>query len=227
METGAERPGVHPRDLRHDRQAQARRPRPWRLPGPHRRDGPLGVRPARGEDVFWSTADIGWVVGHGYIVYAPLIIGRTTIAYEGALDYPDADAPWAIIEREGVTGVFTSPTAVRLLMRYGEDVRATRTTCHASSGSFCAGEVLNPPAWEWLQQTVFDDRIPVIDHMWQTETGGPIFGNPYGIEMLPIKPGSAGLALPGHRRGDRRRWTAQPLGSARRGSWSSGGRSPA
>jgi acetyl-CoA synthetase len=150
----------------------------------------------RAGETWWSTSDIGWVVGHSYIVYAPLMAGATTLAWEGAIDHPDADNPWSIMEREGVTGVFSSPTAVRLLMRYGEDI-PRRHDLSKLERFFSAGEVLNAPAWEWLQRTVFDDRIAVIDHMWQTETGGPIFGNPYGIEMLPIKPGSAGVALPG------------------------------
>ncbi|HEY7736033.1 MAG TPA: acetate--CoA ligase [Candidatus Limnocylindrales bacterium] len=150
----------------------------------------------RGGETWWSTSDIGWIVGHSYIVYAPLMAGAATIAWEGAIDHPDADSPWSIIEREGVTGVFSSPTAIRLLMRYGEDV-PRRHDLGRLERFFSAGEVLNPPAWEWLQRTVLEDRVPVIDHMWQTETGGPIFGNPYGIEMLPIKPGSAGIALPG------------------------------
>jgi acetyl-CoA synthetase len=150
----------------------------------------------RAGETWWSTSDIGWVVGHSYIVYAPLMAGATSIAWEGALDHPDADSPWSIIEREGVTGVFSSPTAIRLLMRYGEEV-PRRHDISTLERMFSAGEVLNAPAWEWLQRTVFDDRVPVIDHMWQTETGGPIFGNPYGIGLLPIKPGSAGLALPG------------------------------
>ena len=150
----------------------------------------------RAGEIWWSTSDIGWIVGHSYIVYAPLMAGATTIAYEGALDHPDAHAAWSIIEREGVTGLFTSPTAVRLLMRNGEEVARAHDTSTLER-AFCAGEVLNAPAWEWLQKTVFDDRVPVIDHMWQTETGGPIFGNPYGMGMLPIKPGSAGIALPG------------------------------
>jgi acetyl-CoA synthetase len=150
----------------------------------------------RAGETWWSTSDIGWIVGHSYIVYAPLMAGATTIAWEGALDHPDADSPWRIIDRERVTGVFSSPTAVRLLMRYGEEVPRRHDTSSLER-FFSAGEVLNAPAWEWLQRTVFDDRVPVIDHMWQTETGGPIFGNPYGIGMLPIKPGSAGVALPG------------------------------
>jgi acetyl-CoA synthetase len=150
----------------------------------------------RAGETWWSTSDIGWVVGHSYIVYAPLMAGATTIAWEGALDYPDADSPWSVMEREGVTGVFSSPTAIRLLMRYGEDV-PRRHDLSTLERFFSAGEVLNAPAWEWLQRKVFEDRVPVIDHMWQTETGGPIFGNPYGVGLLPIKPGSAGLALPG------------------------------
>ncbi|HEV2005108.1 MAG TPA: AMP-binding protein, partial [Candidatus Limnocylindrales bacterium] len=147
-------------------------------------------------EVWWSMSDIGWIVGHSYIVYAPLIAGCTTIAYEGAIDYPDPGAVWRIIEAEGVHGLFTSPTGVRLLMRYGEEV-PRRHDLSTLRRVVCAGEVLNAPAWEWLQQTVLDDRVPVIDHMWQTETGGPIFGNPYGLGLLPIKPGSAGLPLPG------------------------------
>jgi acetyl-CoA synthetase len=150
----------------------------------------------RREDIFWATADIGWAVGHAYTVYAPLIIGATTVAYEGALDYPTQDAAWGLMERYRMTGIFTSPTAVRLLMRYGE-AGAKGHDLSTVERIVCAGEVLNPPAWEWLQKTVFDDRIPVIDNMWQTETGGPIFGNPYGVEMMLIKPGSAGIALPG------------------------------
>jgi acetyl-CoA synthetase len=153
----------------------------------------FGLRPS---DVWWSTSDIGWIVGHSYIVYAPLVAGCTTLAYEGALDHPGPETPWRIIEEFGVTGLFTSPTAVRLLMRYGE--APSRGSDHRSlERVLCAGEVLNAPAWEWLQKRVLDDRVPVIDHMWQTETGGPVFGNPYGIAMLPIKPGSATLPLPG------------------------------
>jgi acetyl-CoA synthetase len=153
----------------------------------------FGLEP---EDVWWSTSDIGWVVGHSYIVYAPLVVGCTTLAYEGAIDHPAPDTLWKICEEFGVTGVFTSPTAVRLLMRYGEE-HARGSDLSALERVFSAGEVLNAPAWEWLQKKVLKDRIPVIDHMWQTETGGPIFGNPYGLGMLPIKPGSSGIPLPG------------------------------
>jgi acetyl-CoA synthetase len=153
----------------------------------------FGLKPT---DVWWSSSDIGWVVGHSYIVYSPLIVGATTLAYEGALDYPSPDTFWQVIEEFSVTGIFTSPTAARMLMKFGDEP-PSKYDLSSLERVFCAGEVLNAPAWEWLQKTVLKDRIPVIDHMWQTETGGPIFGNPYGLGMLPIKPGSATIALPG------------------------------
>ena len=150
----------------------------------------------RDTDVWWSTSDIGWIVGHSYIVYAPLLAGATTIAFEGAIDHPTPDAIWQICDEFGVTGMFTSPTAVRLLMRYGDEGKP-KSDLPTLERVFCAGEVLNPPAWEWLQSDALEDRIPVIDHYWQTETGGPLVGNPYGLAMLPIKPGSSGTPLPG------------------------------
>lgn len=156
-------------------------------------DWVFGLRPT---DIWWSTSDIGWVVGHSYIVYAPLLAGCTTIAYEGALDYPDTETFYRVVQQQHVSAIFTSPTAARLLMRYGTEA-ARKYDLSTVERVFCAGEVLNPPAWEWLQKEVFEDRIPVIDHMWQTETSGPIIGNPYGLGILPIKPGSSGVALPG------------------------------
>ena len=154
----------------------------------------FGLKP---EDVWWATSDIGWIVGHSYMVYAPLLSGCTTVAFEGALDHPRPDANWRrAVEEFGVTGIFTSPTAVRMLMRYGEgtlgDVNHERL-----ERVVCAGEVLNPHVWDWLQNTALRGRAPVIDNMWQTETGGPVFGNPYGIDLLPTKPGSATVPLPG------------------------------
>ena len=147
-------------------------------------------------DVWWSTSDIGWVVGHSYIVYAPLLMGATTIAYEGALDFPSPEQLYQIVDRYHVSGLFTAPTAVRMLMRHGVEP-ARRHDISSLTRVVCAGEVLNVPAWEWLQYEVLGNRVPVIDHMWQTETGGPVFGNPFGVNLLPIKPGSAGLPLPG------------------------------
>jgi acetyl-CoA synthetase len=154
----------------------------------------FGLKPA---DVWWATSDIGWIVGHSYMVYAPLITGCTTVVFEGALDYPHPEANWRVaVEEFGVTGIFTSPTAIRTLMKYGDE--PLRRVGHSRLERIvCAGEVLNPAAWDWLQNTVLYGRVPVIDHMWQTETGGPVFGNPFGIGMLPIKPGSATIPLPG------------------------------
>jgi acetyl-CoA synthetase len=131
------------------------------------------------------------------MVYAPLVAGCTTIVFEGALDFPQAESNWRIaVEELGVTGIFTSPTAVRMLMRYGEKTLSTIDHSRLER-VVCAGEVLNPQAWDWLQNTALGGRVPVIDHMWQTETGGPVFGNPYGLGLLPIKPGSAAWPLPG------------------------------
>jgi acetyl-CoA synthetase len=148
------------------------------------------------DDVWWSTSDVGWVVGHAYIVHGPLLAGCTTLAYEGALDHPGPETFYRIIEENAVSGIFTSPTAARQLMKYGVEP-ARRHRLDSVTRVFCAGEVLNAPAWEWLQKEAFGDRVPVIDHMWQTETGGPVFGNPWGLGLLPIKPGSGGIPLPG------------------------------
>src|SRR5688500_10856561 len=154
----------------------------------------FGLKPT---DVWWATSDIGWIVRHSYMVYAPLLAGCTTVAFEGALDHPAPESHWrAVVEEYGATGIFTSPTAVRMLMRYGEQTLAG-IDHRRLERVVCAGEVLNPQAWDWLQNRALRGRVPVIDHMWQTETGGPVFGNPYGIAMLPIKPGSATVPLPG------------------------------
>ena len=150
----------------------------------------------RPDDVWWSTSDVGWIVGHSYVVYAPLLFGCTTIMYEGLPDYPTPDIWWRIIEKNQVTKLWISPTGARSLMKYGDEY-PKKYNLSSMKMVACAGEVLNPPAWEWLQKTVFEDRIPVIDHMWQTETSGPLVANPYGISLLPIKPGSATIPVPG------------------------------
>ncbi len=147
-------------------------------------------------DVWWSTSDVGWIVGHSYVVYAPLIFGCSTLMYEGLPDHPTPDVWWKIIERNKVTRFWISPTGARALMKYGDEYPKKHDLSSVKLVA-CAGEVLNPPAWEWLQKKVFADRIPVIDHMWQTETSGPLVGNPAGINLLPIKPGSACVPLPG------------------------------
>ncbi|KWW98349.1 acetyl-CoA synthetase [Carbonactinospora thermoautotrophica] len=150
-----------------------------------------GLEPS---DTWWTTSDIGWIVGHSYMVYGPLLAGATTVVYEGALDHPHPDQIWRLAAELGVTGLFTSPTAVRLLMRLGAD--GSGHDLSRLRRVVCAGEVLNPAAYRWLAEDVFAGRVPVLDNMWQTETGAPIFGNPWrgGLE---VRPGSAGIALPG------------------------------
>jgi acetyl-CoA synthetase len=146
-------------------------------------------------DLFWCTSDIGWIVGHSYIVYAPLCAGVTTLFREGAIDYPDPSIAWQIVEKYGVTKMFTAPTALRMFMRYGEalpqkyDLSTLRVVA-------CAGEPLNPEAWRWAQTYIAGDGKwgYVVDNWWQTELGGPALGTPV---TLPMRPGKAGLALPG------------------------------
>jgi acetyl-CoA synthetase len=147
-------------------------------------------------DVWLCLSDIGWIVGHSYVVYAPLLHGCTTIMYEGTPDYPEPDVIWKLVEKHRVTRMWMSPTLVRALMRYGDEW-PNKHDLSTVKLVVCAGEVLNPPAWKWLHSSVLKDRVPVIDHMWQTESSGPMVGYPYGIEMIPIKPGSAGIPLPG------------------------------
>ena len=150
----------------------------------------------RPEDVWFATSDIGWIVGHSYNVYGSLISGCATILFEGTPDYPRRDMIWEVIERNRVSALWISPTGVRGLMKLGVG-EARGYDLGSVERIFCAGEVLNPAAWEWLQKEVFADRVPVIDHMWQTETSGPVIGNPYGLGQYPIKPGSSTLAVPG------------------------------
>lgn len=148
------------------------------------------------DDVWFCISDIGWIVGHSYNVYGPLLCGCTTVLYDGTPDYPREDMWWEIIERNQATGVWLSPTGVRALMKIGTE-QARKRDLSSVKRIFCAGEVLNPSAWQWLQEEVFQNKIPVIDHMWQTETSGPAFANPYGLGIIPIKPGSAGIPVPG------------------------------
>ncbi len=114
----------------------------------------------RPSDVWWATSDIGWIVGHSYMVYAPLLVGCTTLAFEGALDYPQSDSNWRVaVEELGVSGIFSSPTALRLLMRYGNE--PLRSVDHSRlERVVSAGEVLNAPAWDWLQNTILRGRVP-------------------------------------------------------------------
>lgn len=148
------------------------------------------------DDVWFCTSDIGWIVGHSCNTYGPLLCGCTSVLYEGTPDYPRQDMWWEIAERNKATALWLSPTGVRALMRLGIE-QPLKHDLSTVKRIFCAGEVLNPPAWEWIQEEVFKNKIPVVDHMWQTETGGPVFANPYGLGLIPIKAGSAGIPVPG------------------------------
>jgi acetyl-CoA synthetase len=150
----------------------------------------------RDESVYWCTADIGWVTGHSSIVYAPLSHAATIVLYEGAPDYPTPDRWWEIIEKYGVTIFYTSPTAIRMLMRYGEKwLRKHDLTSLEILGS--VGEPINPEAWIWYYKNVGGERCPIVDTWWQTETGGFMISPAPGLVLVPLKPGSATLPLPG------------------------------
>ena len=147
------------------------------------------------DDVFWCTSDIGWVVGHSYIVYAPLVAGATTVFREGAIDYPHPGVFYETIEKYGVNVIFTAPTALRMLMRYGEeypqkyDLKSLRFLT-------CAGEPLNPEALKWTYEHICGSGEwgHIVDNWWQTETGGPCLGT---SATMPVKPGRVGRPLPG------------------------------
>jgi acetyl-CoA synthetase len=147
------------------------------------------------QDIFWCTSDIGWVVGHSYIVYAPLCAGATTLFREGAIDFPNPGTAWEIVERYGVTKMFTAPTALRMFMRYGESYPA-KYDLTSLRVIACAGEPLNPEAWRWAQTHLAGDGQwgYVIDNLWQTELGGPALGTPPG---MPMRPGKVGVPVPG------------------------------
>ncbi len=148
------------------------------------------------ESVYWCSADVGWVTGHSSIVYAPLAHGAAIVLYEGAPDYPTIDRWWEIIEKYGVTIFYTSPTAIRMFMGYGEEIpRKYDLSSLELLGS--VGEPINPEAWLWFYQHIGNERCPIVDTWWQTETGGIMISPAPGIECVPLKPGSATLPLPG------------------------------
>jgi propionyl-CoA synthetase len=148
-------------------------------------------------DVFWAASDVGWVVGHSYIVYAPLLSGCTTILFEGKpVGTPDPGAFWRVIAEHNVNALFTAPTAFRAIKK--EDPKGTFLAGHDLSSFrtlFLAGERLDPDTYHWAHDLL---GVPVIDHWWQTETGWPIVANCMGIEPQPIKPGSPTKAVPGY-----------------------------
>jgi len=154
-------------------------------------------------DVFWAGSDVGWVVGHSYIVYAPLIQGCTTILYEGKpVRTPDAGAFWRLIEEHKVNTFFTAPTAFRAVKKEDPQAKLKKQYDISSLRTlFLAGERLDPPTYEWLKEILADGsqpEIPIIDHWWQTETGWAICSNPMGIEPQPLKNGSPTFPMPGY-----------------------------
>ena len=146
------------------------------------------------EDVFWCTADIGWVTGHSYIVYGPLCLGETTIMYEGAPDYPEKDRFWEIIEKYGVTVFYTAPTAIRSFMKWGEEwPKKKNLSTLRLLGT--VGEPINPEAWMWYHHNIGNAKCPIVDTWWQTETGMILITPLPGITAT--KPGSATKPFPG------------------------------
>src|SRR5829696_4716521 len=148
-------------------------------------------------DVMFTASDVGWVVGHSYITYAPLLVGATTVLYEGKpVGTPDAGAFWDVVAEHRVKVMFTAPTAIRAIRKADPD--GALIAAHDTSSLetlFLAGERLDPDTWAWAEEKL---GVPVVDHWWQTETGWPIVANPRGLEPLPIKPGSASVPVPGY-----------------------------
>ncbi|GLP78559.1 propionyl-CoA synthetase [Mycobacterium antarcticum] len=148
-------------------------------------------------DVYWAASDVGWVVGHSYIVYGPLLLGATTVLYEGKpVATPDAGAFWRVVAEYGVKALFSAPTAIRAIKK--DDPDATLLTRYDVSSLrylFQAGERLDPATYHWASEKL---GIPVVDHWWQTETGWSIAAAPMGVETMPIKPGSATVPMPGY-----------------------------
>ena len=149
----------------------------------------------RDDDVFWCTADVGWITGHSYLVYGPLANGATCVMYEGAPDWPERDRFWQICERYGVTIFYTAPTAIRAFMKWGDHhVEKHDLSRLRLLGS--VGEPINPEAWMWYRKVVGGDRCPIVDTWWQTETGAIVISPVPGVTQT--KPGSATHPLPGY-----------------------------
>ena len=150
----------------------------------------------REEDIYWATADIGWVTGHSYIIYGPLANGATTLMFEGVPNYPDTSRFWQVVDKHQVSILYSSPTAIRSLMREGEGpVKQTSRKSLRLLGS--VGEPINPEAWEWFHRVVGEHRCPIVDTWWQTETGGILISPLPGA--VALKPGSATLPFFGVR----------------------------
>ncbi len=150
----------------------------------------------RDSDVYFCTADIGWVTGHSYVVYGPLLHGATQVMYEGAPDYPDASRIWEMIQRYRVTILYTTPTALRMFIKSGDDIPNSHDLSRLRLLG-TVGEPINPEVWRWYHAVIGGGRCPVIDTWWQTETGGMMISALPGLETVPLKPGSATRPIPG------------------------------
>lgn len=148
------------------------------------------------EDVYWCTADIGWITGHTYIVYGPLMAGATSLMYEGTPDYPQPDRWWSLIEDYKVTIVYTSPTAIRMHMKLGEQW-AQKHNLNSLRLLGTVGEPINPEAWYWYFKNIGREKCQIVDTWWQTETGGILISPQPGIARIPLKAGSATLPIAG------------------------------
>ena len=147
-------------------------------------------------DIFFCTADIGWVTGHSYVVYAPLLHGATVVMYEGAPDYPDISRMWNIVQKYKVSIFYTTPTALRMFMKFGDAIpNSFNLSTLRLLGT--VGEPINPEVWKWYFKTIGKEKCPIIDTWWQTETGGMMLSPLPGIETIQLKPGSATHPIPG------------------------------
>ncbi|MGO9413294.1 MAG: acetate--CoA ligase [Spirochaetia bacterium] len=148
----------------------------------------------RDEDIFWCSADVGWVTGHSYVVYGPLLNGATVLIYEGAPDFPEKDRFWELIERHCVSVFYTAPTSIRSFMKWGDELPA-RHDLSSLRLLGTVGEPINPEAWMWYHEKIGGGRCPVVDTWWQTETGAIMISGLPGVSTM--KPGFAGTPLPG------------------------------
>ena len=150
----------------------------------------------KNSDVFFCTADIGWVTGHSYVVYGPLLHGATEVMYEGSPDYPKISRMWEIIQRYGITIFYTTPNALRMFMKFGDSIP---NSFDLSSLRLLGtvGEPINPEVWRWYFRTIGKSTCPIVDTWWQTETGGMMLSPLPGIETIPLKPGSTTRPIPG------------------------------
>jgi acetyl-CoA synthetase len=150
----------------------------------------------RPEDVYWCAADVGWVTGHSYIVFGPLAVGATSVLYEGAFDFPHPGRLWEMVDRYRATILYTSPTALRSLRKYGDEV-VGRYDLRTLRLLGTVGEAINPDVWHWYFEKIGGGRCPIVDTWWQTETGGILISPAPGLSLVPLKAGSATFPLPG------------------------------